>query len=158
MPMAPRPGAEEQKAIDQAWDNALRPVDRYGHQALLDILLGSRGFEAGVDKLTFRSEKRVAAGTVVMEVHYDRLDPEGDRFEVKVVDRAGKVLRKERYDRKEVEQAYKTLFTDYQRLRWQKGQGNLSPEDARRLAEVEARRKVMEEAFPKFEDKKDKKE
>jgi len=154
MPMPERPDAEQQKAIDDAWDKAVRPVDRYAHQTLLDILVATRAYQVGVDKLTFRSEKRVEGRTVVMEIRYDRLDPAGDRFEVQVLDRTGKLLRREPYDRKEVEDTYRALFVDHEQLRRNKENGKLTPEQARQLAEQEARWKVINEAFPNFDAKK----
>ena len=152
MPMALRPDADGQKAIDEAWDRVLQPVDRFDHQALLDILMGTGAYEAGVDTLTFRSEKRTAAGTVVMEVHYDRQAPEQDRFEVTVLGRDG-VVRHEGYNREEVEKTYGALFGEYEFLRQRQAQGMATPEEARKLADYEARRKVIEGVFPKFGEK-----
>ncbi len=145
-PMAPRPDAEAQKEIDEAWDRVLGPVDHLDHQALLDVLMFTKAYEVGVDRLTFRSEKQVTAGTVVMEVHYDRLKPAEDRFEVQLVDMAGGVLRKERYGRDEVERTYKELFVEGEQLRHK---GGPTPEEARKLAQYEARLKAIQEIFPK---------
>src|SRR5438552_3495005 len=64
VPMASRPDDETQKSIDAAWNEALSPPNRYDHQGLLDLLLVARAYEAGVDRLTFRSEKQVVRGTV----------------------------------------------------------------------------------------------
>ena len=68
MPMPVRLNEEEQKNIDQAWDKALTPVDRLDHVAMLDAFLITHAYQVGVDKLTFHSEKKVAAGMVVMDI------------------------------------------------------------------------------------------
>ena len=150
VPMAPRLDDQGQKKIDEAWDQAVQPVNRYDHQALLDVLLVTRAYQAGVDKLTFRSEKRVATGTVVMEVHYDRAIPGEDRFEVQFVDRDGRKVRKERYSREEVEKTYKELLVEHEQLQQQKRQGTITPEGLQRLASYEARDKAIAEIFPRM--------
>jgi hypothetical protein len=48
-----------------------------------------------------------------MEIHYDRRQPDGDRFEVTVFDSDGKQLRHEQYSRQDVEQTCH-LFYDQQ--------------------------------------------
>src|SRR6516165_6213306 len=103
MPMPPRLDDQSQQSIDQSWDKVLTPVDHLKHQPLLDFLLVSQAYQLGVDKLTFHSEKKVKAGTVVMDIDFDRLKPDKDRFEVKVYDPARKLLRQETYGRKEIE-------------------------------------------------------
>jgi hypothetical protein len=148
-PLPARLDADQQKAIDDAWDNAVRPVNHYDHQGLLDALLITRGYESGIDKMTLRSEKQLAVGKVVMEVHYDRLVPADDRFEVQILDGAGKLLRKERYGREEVEKTYEELFVKVEELRGKRSQGNLPPDQGRQLAQIEARMKAVEEVFPK---------
>jgi hypothetical protein len=150
--MPPRPDDQSQKAIDASWDKALAPVDRYDSQALLDILLGTQAYQAGVDKLTFRSEKAFAGGTVVMEIGYDRIAPQRDRFVVTVLDRAGKQVRRESYDRPKVETTYCDLFVECERLRRDKEQGRATPEELQKLAGYEARRAVIDQAFPKAAD------
>ncbi len=96
MPMAVRVGADAQKKIDQTWDKALTPVHRFDHQGLLDFFFLTQAYQAGVNKLTFRSEKKVSLGMVVMEIEYDRLKPDEDRFEAKLYDPAGNLLRQKR--------------------------------------------------------------
>jgi hypothetical protein len=152
-PLPSRPDAEQQKGIDESWDNALRPLDRFDHQGLLDLLMVSKAYELGVDKLSFRSEKKVALGTVVMEVHYDRLKPAEDRFEMQLLDGAGKVLRQERYDRDVIEKTYKELFVECEQLRRKKDRGQATPEELKKLTGYEARFKTIEEVFPKDKDK-----
>jgi hypothetical protein len=154
-PLPQRPNAEGQRAIDEAWDKALRPVERFDHQTLLDILMCTKAYEVGVDKLTLRSEKKVAAGKVVMEIHYDRMAPAEDRFEVQVLDEAGRSLRKERYGREEIEQTYTALFVHSEHLRRREESGMATPEEVQELAAYRARLKVVEDVFPKRDDGKD---
>ncbi len=110
MPMVQRLDKESQRNADQAWDQALSPLTRFDHQALLDALMISQAYQLGVDKLTFRSEKRFSGGTVIMEIAYDRAAPAKDEFKVTAVDPQGRLLRQESYSRNEVEGTYKELF------------------------------------------------
>src|SRR5947209_657713 len=123
--LAPRPDDEMQQRIDKAWDAALSPVDRVNREQLLDAFVGTGAYQYGVDKLTFRSEKRFSGGVVVMEITFDRAAPDKDGFVVTVYDKAGKAVRRESYGRKEVEQAYHELFVDVPPQ-----QGNPAPEEA----------------------------
>jgi hypothetical protein len=154
-PMPPRLDDEGQKAIDESWDKALSPVDRFDHQGILDLLISTQAYQVGVDRLTFRSEKRFSAGTVIMEISFDRLAPEMDRFEITMLDLAGKPVRKETYDRKKVESTYRELFVDCEQLRKKKENGSATPEELRRLAGYEARRSTIEHIFPKPKGKDD---
>lgn len=110
MPMAHRLDEEAQHKVDQTWENTLTPSDRFDHQTLLDIFVVSNLYQYGVDKLSFRSEKKTANGLVIMEIAFDRARPAEDRFEVTVQDAARKVVRKERYNRDEVEKTLKDLL------------------------------------------------
>jgi hypothetical protein len=148
-PLPPRLDAQGQKDIDDAWDRAIRQMGQYDHQALLDVLMISKAYEVGVDRLTLRSEKRVAAGMVVMEIHFDRLAPAEDRFEVTAFDPEGRLLRKERYSREEVEKTHKELFVEQAELQRRKNQGQAAPEELARLERIEARLKTVEDVFPK---------
>jgi hypothetical protein len=154
-PMPARPDADVQKQIDEAWDKALGPVDRFDHQTLLDLLMFCKAYEVGVDKLTFRSEKRVAVGKVVMEITYDRFAPAEDRFEIQILDPVGRPLRKERYGRADVEKTYQELFVESEQLRRHKEQGAATPVEVRKLAQYEARLRAIEAVFPKPDQKKD---
>ena len=109
-PMPVRLDAENQKKIDEAWDKALTPIDRFDHVAMLDAFLITHAYQVGVDKLTFHSEKKVAAGSVVMDIHYDRMTPGDDRFEVRIYDPSQKLLRQETYYRQEIEGAVPGAF------------------------------------------------
>jgi hypothetical protein len=146
-PMATRLDDDVQKRVDEAWDKALSPVGRLDRQRLLDVLVGTEAYQRGVDKLTFRSEKRCAAGRVVMEVHFDRAAPARDRFEVLVLGPDGAELRRETYGREEVEKTYRELFVNVPRPR-AGGPGAEPPEAARRRAEHEARWAKILEHFP----------
>lgn len=139
-PMPARLDDHSQKQIDAAWDAALTPVGKYDRRRWLDALVGTHAYQAGVDTFTLRSEKKLAAGRVVMEIHTDRARPDDDRFVVTVFDAAGVVARQERYSRADVEQAARELHpTD--------GIGG-EAERARRGATAEARWKEIEEMFP----------
>lgn len=153
-PMPVRLEGEGQKQFDEAWNDALRPVDRFDHQTVLDFLMVTQAYQMGVDRLTFRSEKKVAVGKVVMEISFDRLRPAEDRFVVQILDDAGQVLRKEEYAREDVERTYRDLFVDHQDLQYKKDRGTITPEEARRLADHDARIKAVEAVFPDPEEKK----
>jgi hypothetical protein len=148
MPMPVRLDEDGQKSVDQSWDRALTPVDLLDHQAMLDVFLISQAYQAGVDRLSFRSEKKVAAGTVVMQIEYDRLRPDEDRFEVRLYDPAERLLRQEVYRRKEIEDTYKNLFVRFEELRRKANNGQATPAEALELAELRARRDAIERLFP----------
>jgi hypothetical protein len=133
--MPARLDEEGQNQIDESWNNALTPIDRLDRQQVLDALVASFTFEVGVDRLTFRSEKEFRGGLVVMEIHYDRRHPDGDRFEVTVLDSDGKQLRHENYSRQDVEQTCHFFYDD------------LSSDNSRGQQRA-ARWKLVEELFP----------
>lgn len=144
---------DDQKSIDEAWEKALTPMDRLDNQALLDAFLITAAYQVGVDKLSFRSEKRFSGGTVVMEVSYDRQSPAQDRFAVQVRDKEGKLLRQEAYGREQIEKTYRELFVEERDLRQKREAGVVSPEELRRLKGLEDRLAVIEKIFPKFEER-----
>ena len=111
-PLPQRFDAETQKTIDEGWDRAFTPADRFDHQGLLDLMIGTQAYQLGVDTFSLRAEKRFAGGKVVMEVSFDRAKPDDDRFEVTVFDTAGKFVRLERFQRKEIEETYGALYAD----------------------------------------------
>jgi hypothetical protein len=135
-PIPARLDDHAQKDIDAAWNAALTPVGRYDRGRWLDALVGTHAYQVGVDTFTLRSEKTLAAGRVVMEIHTDRARPDDDRFVVTVYDAAGVVARQERYSRADVEQAVRDLHPN-------DGAG-----DTRRTAAAEARWKQVQEMFP----------
>jgi hypothetical protein len=149
MPMPVRLDDEGQKSLDQNWDEALTPVKRFDHPAMLDAFLLTQAYQIGVDKLSFRSEKKVALGTVVMEIEYDRLKPGEDRFEVKIYDPVGNLLREEKYDRKEVEDANHDLFVRTNDLQKVINNGGATPAEVKELAALQARMDAVTAVFPK---------
>ncbi|HKB03967.1 MAG TPA: hypothetical protein VKD90_17220 [Gemmataceae bacterium] len=147
-PMPPRLQDDEQKQVDESWDKALTPVDKLDRQSVLDALVLSQAYQAGVDKLLFRSEKKCAAGTVIMEIHFDRSKPDQDRFDFRVVAADGRVVRELTYNRQEVETTYKELHDpkfDPDRQPPQPLQGN----EVQKRAEVKMRVEAVIQLFPK---------
>jgi hypothetical protein len=108
-PLPERLTDNDQKQVDAAWDAALAPVSKHDRQTWLDVMVGAYAYQAGVDQFEFRSVKRWAGGTVVMEAKFDRATPADDRFVITVNDPAGKPLRVERYTREDVERTVKEL-------------------------------------------------
>jgi len=102
-PLPDRLLPEDQARVEAGWNLAFTPTNRLDHQGLLDLMVGARIYEHGVDFLEMKSEKRFAGGKAVMEVHYERDKPESDRFTVSIFDHAGKLLRSDAFDRREVE-------------------------------------------------------
>lgn len=152
VPLPQRLGDGDQKKVDDAWEKVLSPVDRHDNQALLDILVVTQAYQMGVDKLEFRSEKKFTGGVVIMTIRYDRAAPKDDRFEVQVVDDAGKVLRQERYGREQIERTNKELLHEERPLRQRKELGIASPEELKKLAAIEARVGAIGAVFPKPKD------
>jgi len=149
-PLPPRLEEAEQKQIDESWDKALTPVEKLDRQGLLDALVVSQAYQAGVDKLTFRSEKKCAAGTVVMEIHFDRMKPDQDRFDFRIVAADGKVLRDLSYNRREVETTYKELHDPKYDPDRQPPQ-QLDPDQTRKRQEVGKRIQAVVQLFPKHD-------
>jgi hypothetical protein len=147
--MPPRLDAGGQKQIDDAWNQALTPLNNYDNQALLDLLVTTQAYQIGVDSLTFRSEKTVLIGKVVMEIAFDRAKPLEDRFTVTVSDKAGKVLRTERYGREQVEVTFATLNRTVAELRQKKDAGAATPAELAELKTIEDRLARVEAVIPK---------
>ena len=81
-----------------------------------------------------------------MEVHFNRDIPADDRFEVKVENLQGVILRRERYNRDDVEKAYRELFAQPRQL----AEGEKEdPEQAASHAKFEARWAKIAECFTK---------
>ena len=138
-PMPPRLTPNDQKEIDDAWEQALAPVGKHDRQTWLDTFVVTQAYQGGVDSLDFRSEKKWSGGKVVMEVHYETAKPAADRFEVTVYDHGGQVLRRETYGRAEVEQVQKDLLD---------GQNQPAPNSPEAAAR-DARLKKVEAVMPK---------
>jgi hypothetical protein len=143
---------EQQKRVDEAWEKALAADPPPDSQALLDALLLSQAYQGGVDRLHFRSEKDFSGGVVVMEVEYDRRAPAKDRFEVRVIDRGRKVLRRERYNREQIDQTGLELWKEHHRLTNAKKNGTATPEDLRRLQALDARIEAAKKLLPRTEE------
>jgi hypothetical protein len=152
-PMVPRLDDNAQQEVDAAWEKVLAPVDLLDHQTLLDVFIGTGAYERGVDKLTLHSEKRYSGGLVVMEVQFDHQIPAEDRFEVKILDPSGKLLRQERYGREEIETTYHDLFDHIPQT---KDAEKEPPELAEKRAKLEARRAKVEQLFPPQSEKEQK--
>ena len=110
LPLSPRLGPEDQRQVDTMWENILTPVNRVGHDTLLDTLMVYWLYQTGVDRLHLVSEKYLSHGKVIMEIDCDRASPDTDQFTVTVLDGRGRTLRRERYARCEIEQRAKALW------------------------------------------------
>jgi hypothetical protein len=149
-PLPERLDDEGQKSIDEAWDRAFTPVNHLDRQGLLDGLVITQAYQVGVDKLAFRSEKKLTAGTVVMEIAFDRSNPAGDRFEVTVYDRNDTKVRQERYTRQEIDVTCKQLADPHrQELERKKAAGEAAPQEVKELERIEARNAAIEAIFPR---------
>lgn len=146
-PLPVRLDEDAQSAIDLSWEKALTPVGALDHQGLLDVLIHSNAYQLGVDRLTFRSEKRYSGGTVVMEIEFQRQAPTMDRFEVSMLDLEGRAVRKESYSRQDIECSYRELHEEHAKLRAKSQQVALTPAEQERLAGLETRRQTLEAIF-----------
>jgi len=135
-----------QQQVEEKWNAAFTPPDKLDRQGLLDAFLISQAYQVGVDRLVLRSEKKLARGRVEMEISYERLKPDDDRFEVRVYDENGQLVRHERYNRADVERTESELAAA-------DGKGD---SDAKR----EARRRIerIKQLMPVVEDDKRDKE
>jgi hypothetical protein len=138
-PLPARLDPETQQEVDASWNRAFFKPDRLNRQELLDVMIGTQAYQLGVDSFHVRATKKIAGGSVVMEISFDRNLPDEDRFEVTLLDEAGQVLRYERFGRKDVDETHQILFV------------NMPPDDpavAARRAEHEARWNKIREFFP----------
>ncbi len=108
--MVSRVAPDEQKAIDEAWDNLFTPPRRTDRLLLLDAVVLHQLHQSGVDRLEMISEKRVRDGRVVMRVHFDREHPERDEFTITLSDHRGRPQRRERDPRNDVDGRVQFLF------------------------------------------------
>ena len=103
--MAPairRLAPDEQAQVDGMWNNLLAKPDRLDRELLLDVMIVYQLHQLGVDKANYHAEKEFVAGTVLMDVSFDRKLPLDDWFVVSISDTSGRCLRKERYTGEEV--------------------------------------------------------
>lgn len=149
-PLPTRLDEEAQKSADQSWNDAFTPADRLDHQSLLDAFVSTQAYQNGVDKLALRSEKKLKNGLVIMEIHFDRLKPDDDRFEVSVYDEANERIRHERYSRDELERTYKEIFPE---IPSEKMQGEPA-EWTQQREKAKQRRQAVERLLPKTEGQK----
>ena len=138
-PLPTRLDEENQKIVDDAWGRAFGPMQQLDRQGLLDFILSVYGYQLGVDRLEFRSEKTVADGIVVMSVRYDRQHPETDRFEIQLLDSTGEKLRSEGFNREEIDAVSKDFATTLNTLRQHREQKIASPAELAQLDLLEAR-------------------
>ncbi len=108
-PMVDRLSVEDQEKVDQIWDNLLKPIDKADRELLLDVLITNYLFQFGIDKLELRAVKSFKSGTVVMQIFYDLNDPPFDRFIIEIFNQNWDLLRRESYNRNEVEKAIEEL-------------------------------------------------
>jgi hypothetical protein len=136
--MVTRLPEEQQKEVDSAWDNMLRPPDRLDRVLLLDTILSSQLWQLGIDRLDLTSEKRYADGWIRMEVRFDREHPELDEFALTLLDKTGRQLRRERYTREEVDERFAFLAGGCDVMEGE------TPEEASRRTAFERRKRKEE--------------
>lgn len=145
VPMGRQLTPDEQQLVDESWQRALTADDDLGRQGWLDLMVGTLAFEHGVDRFQFKSEKQVDDRLVVMEVRFDRAKPDEDAFEVTVFDGERKILRKERYNRADVEESIAVMYDTNSSL-------DAQSENWKRLVQDrEARRDRIQGIFPRPE-------
>lgn len=103
-PMVFRLDDDMQKSMDDKWRCMLAPPDRADHTLLVDAIIEGHMHEWGIDRGRFVSEKDVGDGRAVMEVNYERANPEADEFVFAYFDPDGNEIRREEYSRQEVEE------------------------------------------------------
>src|SRR4051794_19573255 len=81
IPMGQRLDKTDQAAVDAGWQRAIEQNNELGRQGWLDMMVGTYAFERGVDRFHFKSEKEIEDRLVVMEVWFDRAQPDEDAFE-----------------------------------------------------------------------------
>lgn len=103
-PLPMRLDDETQRGVNDAWQNALTPVDRLDRDLLLDVMLNYAMYWHGVDRVRATAEKDLISGRVIMEVSFDRSQPpESDTFSITVVDASDRILRVERFSRFDID-------------------------------------------------------
>jgi hypothetical protein len=140
-PMVERLPPEEQKHVDDAWQNMFSPPDRLDRTLLLDVLITQQAHQRGVDRLDLVSEKCVGKGRAVMTVRFDRQHPEFDEFTIAYLDDQGRELRRERYSSAEIQERIHLLFRpsipESQPVDWQRYEEQEKLRQAR-MNEIEA--------------------
>lgn len=145
-PLPQRLSEEGQQRCDYGWRHFVAQCNDVEHTAVLDALLLTQAWHAGVDRLYLRSEKQVGDVLVVMETTFERDLPDDDAFSVTFYDVNGEVLRQERFTSAEIDAAIALYQTSEGEIE------NETPEEheARlvRLAERNARLQRASEVFP----------
>ncbi len=147
-PMPMRLKSEPQVKVDEAWENMLDPPERLDRMLLLDTVLAMQLFHIGADRVYFIGEKKVGANLVTMEVFFNRVEPDSDRFAISIINGQGQRIRHEAYSRAEVDDRFAFLHGVVLKSAKPEAEvGESSEEDCEaEIAEREARRKArMEE-------------
>ena len=105
LPLCP----DQQKIVDQSWNNMLAPADRLDRELLFDVVAAGSLYQLGVDRLHLRSEKNYNHGRVIMEIDCDRASPNTDQFTITILDERAQTMRRERYTRQEIEERMRDL-------------------------------------------------
>lgn len=109
IPAVQRLDPEAQAEVDRAWNHMLTPADRLDGALLLDVILACRLHVLGADRVRYRAEKETLAGRVTLELDYDRNDPDSGALVFTLTDRAGHVVRCERWPEDLVRSRYMEL-------------------------------------------------
>lgn len=112
-PMVVRLDQEQQAKVDDAWVNMFSPPSRLDRGLLLDTLVTRQMHHLGVDELRFVSKKRVGDALVVMEVDFNRLEPDFDAYTVTYVNAPGMEARRERYTFDEIRERMQFLAASH---------------------------------------------
>lgn len=147
VPMVKRLDAPQQARIDKGWNELAAPRNATPRQELLDAIVVFQLFQSGVDSMSFRSEKRTATGLVVMDIHFERDRPENDRFVLTIRDDESGEVRREAYQREEIEQTIRELFPHELSDRMENGPP-LTPREEAELKQLEKRWERLKELFP----------
>jgi hypothetical protein len=137
-PMTIRLEADQQRMVDQMWNNMLTPADRLDRELLLDVVCVYALFQVGVDRLHMVAEKQYERGRVVMEIDCDGRSPGSDQFTVTLLDERGRTVRRERYGRSEIEALTEPPITESQRKAAPERTEEEEAKRAQRRARIEA--------------------
>jgi len=110
-PMVPRLSDDQQAQVDQLWVNVVTPPEHADRQTFLDVISVYSLYNAGLDTVRYHAEKRVGDRLITMDVNFDKDRPARDEFIVELYSRDGILLRRERYDRHDVEQSLPQLMS-----------------------------------------------
>jgi hypothetical protein len=140
-PMVRRLDPWQQEMVDKAWVNVLDHGKQVDRELLLDVIVHYQLISIGMDTVDYRAVKTVGDRRIVLESKYDRYRPREDKFTISVLNERGKLLRRESYERSDIERAESALRNG--------GVGkkeNPTPEDLERQRQYEARVRMIEAA------------